>query len=198
MARGSVFYLPAACRQANVWTPCPVTPGTWRSPRSDPPCSSWLVAHHRASRHGTEWARSDISYRLGSGRVPATQRKYLVSKLDFDLLLIRLKCFWPSHGSWWVMSPKERRFWNFCILLKVLIQSTHISGAPLLNHGDDVSELHLQGESRLPLWLHLYVLPHLSHHRVHALKHTDHFIFTLFICRLRVCLYEGPVDTLTL
>ena len=52
-------------------------------------------------------------------------------------------------------------------------QCTHISGAPLLDHGDYVSQFHLQSERCLPLRLHLYVLPHLSHHRVHTLRQTD-------------------------
>lgn len=49
----------------------------------------------------------------------------------------------------------------------------HISGAPLLDHGDDVSQFHLQSERCLPLRLHLYVLSHLSDHRVHTLRKTD-------------------------
>ena len=52
-------------------------------------------------------------------------------------------------------------------------QCTHISGAPLLDHGDDVCQFHLQSERCLPLRLHLYVLSHLSHHRVHTLRQTD-------------------------
>lgn len=54
----------------------------------------------------------------------------------------------------------------------------HISGAPILDHGDDMSQFHLQSERRLPLRLHLNVLPHLSHHRIHTLRETDELSWT--------------------
>ena len=70
------------------------------------------------------------------------------------------------------LEKEEDKETGFPFSVSGCLSGTHVCGAPLLHHGDDVGELHLQGESRLPLWLHLYVLAHLPHHRVHALTHT--------------------------
>lgn len=50
---------------------------------------------------------------------------------------------------------------------------THISRAPVLDHSDDVSELHLQSERCLPLRFHFNVLSHLSNYWVHPLRDSD-------------------------
>lgn len=160
-------YLPTVCRQEGVWTLCLGTPGTWMCPHYALPNSSWLAAHHLKCHSDSGWACSGTSYKLQSAHAPNTHQQ-------------------KRNGSCNITSKRQQQ----CVCCSILLIA-HISRAPVLHHGDDVSELHLQSERCLPLRFHFNVLSHLSNHWVHPLR--DRHICELDALKvyLSTCAGEG-------